>query len=178
MTKMQVKVNVHESVINKIKEKQVAKIRIDSFPDQVFTGTVTKVAQLASSSWASNSKNYEAIVQIDSFAATLKLKPGMTAEVEFLVGVYKDVVAIPVNAITEHFQQSYVYVYKNGKFERRQVKVGRSTTSFIEIVDGVEAGDVIAMDAYRRGMIDFGDAERAAKESPSDDKKETPTVTK
>ena len=42
MTKMQVKVNIHESLIKKIKVGQKAEIRIESFPSIVFVGTVTR----------------------------------------------------------------------------------------------------------------------------------------
>lgn len=49
MTRMQVKVNIHESLIKKIKAGQRAEVRIDAFPNVVFVGTVKSVSQLADS---------------------------------------------------------------------------------------------------------------------------------
>ena len=73
MTQMQVKVNIHESLIKKIKAGQKAEVRIDAFPNVVFVGTVKSVSQLADStrSWMSGGvKEYTTIVTIDDIQAT------------------------------------------------------------------------------------------------------------
>ena len=88
MTKMQVKVNIHESLIKKIKVGQKAEIRIESFPSIVFVGTVTSVSQLADSTrpWMTGGvKQYPTVVKLDDLKAQ-DLKPGMTAEAKVLVG--------------------------------------------------------------------------------------------
>jgi len=161
MLNMQVKLGIHESIINRIKKDQSVSIRLDAFPDIKLKGHVSYVAELAASSF-DNAKNYDATVLIKEIPETISLKPGMTAEVEILVGTYEDILAIPVGAVTEHFQLSYVYVTKGTEFTRRVVKSGRTTHSFVEIVEGLETGESVAMDAYRRGTNDFASAERKA----------------
>lgn len=173
MRKMQVEANVHESVVNKVSEGQNVIIRVDAYPDQTFNGTIKMVSKLANSSWNTTTKNYKVVVIIDEFPESIELKPGMTAECEILVGTYEDVIAVPVNAVTEHFQQNYVYALEKGRVKRRQVTVGRSTTSFLEITDGLDEGDVLTLDAYQRGLADFGDAEKEAQAMKSG-KKKTP----
>ena len=164
MSRMQVKANVHESVVDKIKAKQTADIRLDAFSDRRLKGTVKSVAGMAASSYSSV-QNYETIITVDELPGDLAIKPGMTAAVDILVGTYEDVIAVPVGAITEHFERSYVYVVTDGKPERRVVKVGRATHSFVEIVEGLDEGEEVALDAYQRGNEDFGAAEKEAKES-------------
>lgn len=164
MTRMQVKANVHESVVDKIEVGQKVDIRLDAFSDRKLKGTVSKVAGMAASSYSSV-QNYETIITIDELPKELAIKPGMTAEVDILVGTYRDVISVPVGAITEHFEQSYVYPVHNEQSERRLVKTGRSTHSFVEILEGLEEGDVVALDAYQLGMKDFADAEREAQQS-------------
>ncbi len=159
MANMQVRVNIHESVINRVKAGQVAAIRLDAFSDIKLKGKVTFVAELAASSY-SNTKNYDALVFIEDIPTNLALKPGMTAEVEIMVGTYENIVAVPVGAITEHFQQSYCYLDKGSKYDRRAVKTGRMTHSFVEVLEGLNPGDKIALDAYQRGTADFAAAER------------------
>jgi RND family efflux transporter MFP subunit len=161
MAKMQVKVQVHESVINKVKAEQMVNVRVDAFPDVVFTGKVLSVAELATSSF-SDAKNYDAVVLIEKIPEGVAAKPGMTAQVEILIGEYADIVALPVTAVTEHFKQSYAYVVNGLNVERRAVSVGRTTHSFVEIKSGLEAGEVVALDAYQRGLADFASAERDA----------------
>lgn len=162
MTKMQVKLSLHESVINRVKADQKASIRLDAFSDRRLDGKIKYVSELAASSFT-DSKSYDAIVLIDEFPTDIALKPGMTAEVEILVGTYKDILAVPVGTVTEHFQQSYVYVQKSKEsFERRAIKVGRTTHAFIEVLEGLAEGEVIATDAYQRGTKDFSASERKA----------------
>lgn len=161
MTRMQVKANVHESVVDRIEVGQKATIRLDAFSDTRLSGTVSKVAGMAASTYSSV-QNYETIILIDELPYDLAIKPGMTAAVDILVGTYEDVVAIPVGAITEHFEQSYVYVLTNDQSERRRVRTGRSTHAFVEITEGLEPGEDVALDAYQRGIKDFADVEREA----------------
>lgn len=163
MAKMQVKVQIHESVINKVKKGQTAAVRTDAFPDVSLIGRVESVAELATSSFSA-AKNYDAIVLIEKIPQGLSIKPGMTAQVEVMIGEYQDLLAVPVTAVTEHFKQSYMYVVESSQAERRAVKVGRTTHSFVEILEGVEAGERVALDAYQRGLADFSAAEREAEE--------------
>jgi HlyD family secretion protein len=161
MANMQVKLGIHESIVNRIKKDQSASIRLDAFPDVKLKGRISYVAELAASSF-DNAKNYDATVLIEEIPSGVSLKPGMTAEVEILIGTYEDILAIPVGGVTEHFQLSYVYLANGSSFIRKVVKTGRTTHSFVEIVEGLEVGESIAMDAYRRGTNDFASAERKA----------------
>ena len=99
----------------------------------------------------------------------MAIKPGMTAEVDILVGTYENVVAVPIGAITEHFQRTFVYVMVGNKGERRAVKTGRMTHSFVEIVEGLSSDEVVALDAYQRGTADFADAERSDDDAEEQD---------
>ncbi|PAY16410.1 hypothetical protein CKO51_27050 [Rhodopirellula sp. SM50] len=161
MTRMQVKANVHESVVDKITKGQKVDIRLDAFSERKLSGTVSKVAGMAASSYSSV-QNYETIIVIDELPKELAIKPGMTAAVDILVGTYEDVVTVPVGAITEHFERSYVYTVDGKTTQRRAVKTGRSTHSFVEIIDGLKEGETVALDAYQRGIEDFADVENEA----------------
>ena len=100
MTKMQVKLNIHESLIKKIKVGQKAEIRIESFPNIVFEGTVTSVSQLADSTrpWMTGGvKQYPTVVKLDDLKSQ-EIKPGMTAEAKVLVGELDNVLVVPVQA--------------------------------------------------------------------------------
>lgn len=164
MTRMQVKANVHESMVDKIEVGQQVDIRLDAFSEHKLSGTVSSVAGMASSSYSSV-QNYETIILIDELPEDLAIKPGMTAEVDFLVGTYADVISVPVGAITENFERSYVYCIDDGENRRTEVKTGRSTHSFVEITDGLSEGEVVALDAYQLGLKDFANTEQAVQHS-------------
>jgi hypothetical protein len=159
MSLMQVKVNVHESVVKKVKAGQRAKVRVDAFPNDTLTGTVKNVSQLAdsSSSWRRGGvKEYTTIVTLDD-ASQIDIKPGMTAEVEILVDNLRDVIAIPVQAVTEHKHQHFVYIKKGSGFERTPVEIGQSNNRMVEVKSGIEEGVDVALDARARGIADFED---------------------
>lgn len=159
MTLMQVKVNVHESMVKKVKAEQKAKIRVDAFANETFAGTVKSVAQLAdsSNSWRRGGvKEYTTIVTLDE-SPKIAIKPGMTAEVEILVDYLRDVISVPVQAVTEHKHQHYAYVKVGNDFERKEVEIGQSNNRMVEIVSGLEIDQEVALDARARGIIDFED---------------------
>ena len=171
MRNMKVQVDIHESVVNKVKKGQPVIVRVDAFPDQVFQARVERIANLATSS-RSASRSYSADIVIEEFPEGTPLKPGMTAEVEIMVGNYNDIIAVPVNAVTEHFQKTYAFVKTDSGFEQRNVKVGRSTHSFVEVLDGLAIDDIVALDAYQRGLAEFGDAEKDPGSADSEQRSE------
>lgn len=177
LSEMQVKVGIHESLVSKVKPGQRATVRIDAFPTQAFLGRVKKIAPLAESNFFSSAKNYTAIVTIDEIPEGIALKPGMTAQVEILAGIYPDVLAVPMQAIASNFGRKYVYVLQaNGSFERRKISVGKSNVSFVEVTSGLEAGEKVALDAFQRGIEDFGKASPEKAISEEDGNEESTVV--
>jgi len=157
MTKMQVKVNIHESLIKKIKAGQKAEIRIESFPSIVFTGTVKSVSQLSDSTrpWMTGGvKQYPTVVTLDSLLDQ-ELKPGMTAEAKILVGELNDVLVVPVQAVAEHKGEFYAFVAKPAGTERRKVKIGENNDTHVQILEGLTEGDQVALDARLRAADEF-----------------------
>lgn len=69
MANMQVKLGIHESIINRIKKDQEVSIRLDAFPDTKLKGSISYVAELAASSF-DNTKNYDATVLIKEIPET------------------------------------------------------------------------------------------------------------
>ena len=159
MSQMQVKVNVHESVVKKVAVGQKAEVRIDAFANIPLVGTVTKVSPLADStrSWSRGGvKEYTTIVTIDEMPEE-DLRPGMTAEVKILVGELHDVLVVPVQAVTEHDHNHYAYVRGEAGFDRYDVKLGESNRKHVEVLEGLAIGQLVALDARSRALDEFKD---------------------
>ena len=157
MTQMQVKVNIHESLIKKIKAGQKAEIRIDAFPNIVFVGTVKSVSQLADSTrpWMTGGvKEYPTIVTIDDLMGN-EVKPSMTAEAEILVGELKNVLVVPVQAVAEHKGEFFAFVEEPGGLLRRKVKIGENNETQVQVLEGLKEGDSVALDARLRLAAEF-----------------------
>jgi RND family efflux transporter MFP subunit len=142
LSQMQVKVTVHESKVDRIRPGMRARIRIQA---QEFQGTVVNVAnQPEPSSWFSSQvKEYATFVKIDGEAKDLR--PGMTAEVEILVAHLKNVLSVPVAAVVEQRGKFFCWVRQGGKVERRPLVLGMSNDKFIEVKDGLAAGDEVVL---------------------------------
>jgi len=168
MTSMQVKVNVHESMIKKVKVDQKTKIRVDAYPKLLLVGTVTKVSPLADStdSWRRGGvKAYTTLVVIDEMP-DVDLKPGMTAEVEIEVNEIAKALVVPVQAVTEHDREHFVYVEAEDGFQRRTVEIGDSNERMVQIVEGLSSGEQVALDARARGIEEFDGKVPSTDEEP------------
>lgn len=55
------------------------------------------------------------------------------------------VLCVPANAVHEADNGRFVYLVKDGLLEMRYVTVGLEGEAFVEIVDGLEQGDIVAL---------------------------------
>lgn len=155
MTKMGVKVRIHESYIKQVKKGQKVRITADAVPDQPLQGEVTKVGVLPDSQnrWMSpDLKVYLTTISIEGTKDWLK--PGMTAKVEILVDRLPDVIHVPVQAVTPLDGQQVCHVIRGGGTEPRSVEIGQYNDEFIEIKSGLKVGEKVLLrppDASARG---------------------------
>ena len=91
LSKMEVHTNVDEADVGNVTEKQEVNFTVDAFPARRFRGRVHQVRHAPTI--VQNVVTYDAVVRIDN--KELLLKPGMTANVQFLVSRQEDVLAIP-----------------------------------------------------------------------------------
>lgn len=157
LTKMRVKLKVHESVIKKVRPGHPATMTLDALPGRVLNGKVIKIATLAQSDgWRGGGvKQYETEVSIDDLPADAGLKPGMTAEVKILINTLADAITVPVQAVTEYDGKHVVYVADGSRVERREVQVGEANESLIQITKGLAEGEAVALDARVRAAADL-----------------------
>lgn len=91
LAKMEVHTNVDEADVGNVREGQDVVFTVDAFPARRFRGRVHQVRN--SPIVVQNVVTYVAVVRIDN--KELLLKPGMTANVQFLVSQKENVLTIP-----------------------------------------------------------------------------------
>jgi HlyD family secretion protein len=91
LSKMEVHTNVDEADVGNVTEGQEVTFTVDAFPARRFRGRVHQVRNAPTV--VQNVVTYDAVVRIDN--KELLLKPGMTANVQFLVNRREDVLTIP-----------------------------------------------------------------------------------
>ena len=91
LAKMEVHTNVDEADVGNVTEGQEVSFTVDAFPARRFKGRVHQVRNAPTV--VQNVVTYDAVVRIDN--KELLLKPGMTANVQFLVSRKEGVLTIP-----------------------------------------------------------------------------------
>jgi HlyD family secretion protein len=141
LSKMQVKVGIHESIIHRIKPGLAATVTL---PKTTLIGEVSTVASIAQSAgwWTGNVVNYDAIVQLPSVEG---LKPGMTAEVEVTMARHQDALLVPVTAVVETAEGYFCWTQTVAGIQRCPLQLGDSSDMLIVVEDGLEEGEQVVL---------------------------------
>lgn len=95
LTKMQVYAKTDESDVGQIRSGQKVTFKVDAYPRETFTGTVSQVRM--NSTVVQNVVTYDTIVDFNN--PELKLFPGMTAYVSIPVATAASVIKVPNGAL-------------------------------------------------------------------------------
>ena len=142
LSKMQVKVGIHESIIDRIKPGLAARITL---PDKTLDGQVSSVAVVTRPAgwWTGNVVKYDTIIQLPSAEG---LRPGMSAEVEVTMERHEDVLMVPVTAVVETAEGDLCWVKTVEGVQRRQLTLGDTDDAFIVVRAGLAEGDQVVLD--------------------------------
>jgi HlyD family secretion protein len=141
LSKMQVKIGIHESIIDRIKPGMTARVAL---PDKTLVGEVSTVASITRPAgwWTGNVVKYDTIIELPSVEG---LKPGMSAEVEVILAVHEDVLTIPVAAVVETGDEYFCWVKTAEGAQRHALKLGDSNDVFIVVKAGLQEGDEVVL---------------------------------
>jgi HlyD family secretion protein len=95
LTKMQVIASLDESDVGRIRPGQLVRFRVDAFPAEEFTGKVTQVRLQPQT--LQNVVTYSTVIDVPNLE--LKLKPGMTANVNIEIARRTNVLRVPNSAL-------------------------------------------------------------------------------
>ncbi len=154
LTNMQVVANVDEADIGNVKAGERVSFTVDAYPDDTFEGRVTQVRQEATTT--NNVVTYEVVINAPN--GSMKLKPGLTANVTIYTAERQGVLCVPSKALRftptpetvgdkkiEDIQgKNKVWVLEGNTLKARAIQVGMSDGLHTEIVNGIAKGaDVI-----------------------------------
>lgn len=154
LTDMRVIANVDEADIGEVKEGQRVTFTVDAFPEETFQGFVSQVRQEAAAE--SNVVTYEVVISAPN--EDLKLKPGLTANVNIFTLEMKDILTIPNKALRftpneamlsdgETIQnaegKSKVWVKEGAVLKAMPVKTGMTNGTLTQVLEGLSPGTEI-----------------------------------
>src|SRR6266853_294153 len=98
---MEARVDVNENDVVNVKVGDKASVKIDAYGDRKFHGTVYQIANTGKTTGAGTQEevtNFEVKIRIDD--AAVMLKPALSCTAEIHTNEAKDVVAVPMQAVT------------------------------------------------------------------------------
>jgi HlyD family secretion protein len=184
LNSMEVEVNINENDVVRVHKGDFADVRVDAYPDRTFKGVVTEIANSAKFNATQNMTeqvtNYVVKIRLDreSYADLITAQrknpflPGMTASADIKTLSKKQVVALPIAALTNRNPyalsnegsetaatapsksnensdkvfipgKTYVFVLDNNKVKAIEVTTGIQDIDYFEITKGLKAGDKV-----------------------------------
>jgi HlyD family secretion protein len=184
MSVVTAEVKVDETDIVNVKNGQTAEVTVDALPGKVFKGHVTTVGDQAilrstgiatsqSTTGTEEAKDFKVVVTLDN--PSDDLRPGLSATAKILTAEKKDVLSIPIQALTmrrpgetvesakdkkvdvaalskePQVQGVFVLKHEGRKLKAAFVPVstGITGTTDIEVISGLKAGDEIVTGSYK-----------------------------
>jgi len=144
MSAMKAVVNVAESSASRVATQQTAVVTVEAVAGQTFTGTVTRIAEVANPQnwWSGDVKEFSCEITLPGSTG---LKPSLSCTAEILVEVIPGALCVPVQAVFRRDREFIVYVMRNGASRETPVKVGKSSDTLAQILDGLRPGDEVAL---------------------------------
>ena len=135
--------DVFEQDLGMVHPGQAATIRVDAYPERAFSGKLTFIYPTVTP------ETRTAKVRVELANPQGLLKPAMYATVEFSSTSGKDArLSVPESAVLDTGTRQLVLVQRGGgRFEPRVVKLGIHADGYVEVLDGVKAGEDVVVSA-------------------------------
>ncbi|MBE7170091.1 MAG: efflux RND transporter periplasmic adaptor subunit [Williamsia sp.] len=139
--KLRLVVNIPEAYNNQLAARSAITFHVSTLPGKVFTGFVSRAAGSVDEKYRSEA------VEVDVDNRDLRLKPGMSAEVELPVTRSEAPMVVPTSAIVNSTEGKYVIRVADGKAQHVDVQEGNAQHDSTEVFGDIHAGDRIVVHA-------------------------------
>lgn len=143
LSRMQVRTFVDEPEIGHLQLGESARISWDALPGRIWTGKVATIPSTVVS--RGNRVVGELLVSVDNLDLTLL--PNVNVGVAIVTYSHENALVLPREAVHEEDGGNFVYVINGRHLHRREVKLGVSNLTHVEILNGINDGDTIAVNS-------------------------------
>jgi HlyD family secretion protein len=141
LDRLRVRVYVDEPELGRVAEGQPVTITWDALPGKQWHGTVER--KPASIQALGSRQVGEVICSIEN--PNRELIPGANVNAEIRTAVVEDAMVVPKETLRHDAQGDYVFALNGDTVVRRPVKKGASSTTAIQVVEGLAEGDAVAL---------------------------------
>jgi RND family efflux transporter MFP subunit len=148
MDSREVEVDVNEAYINRVRPGQRAECVLDAYPEWRIPAHVISIVPTADRQKAT----VRVRIGLDQLDA--RILPDMGIKVSFLedatAAASVPQVRVPPDAIVSDDGASHVWIVRDGRVERRSVKTAETPDGQVAVLEGLEGGETLVVDAPAR----------------------------
>jgi RND family efflux transporter MFP subunit len=136
---MRVRLRVPEKMAAWVKTGQEVTVSVEAYPGRAFTGKITRI----NPSVDQQTRAFEVEALIDNRESLLK--PGFFVKATIPSSFVVEALVVPQDALLYVYGVYKVFVIEGNTVKEKEVKIGERTGDDVEIVEGLSAGDRIAL---------------------------------
>ena len=161
LSRVWVVAEVYERDLARVQPGDAVEVKVDAVPGRSFAGRVGYVYPTL------NAETRSTPVRVELDNPEGLLRPGMFAQLDFAPGASRQRLLLPASAVIDDGERRVVLrALGEGRFEPVAVRLGEHGRAFVEVLDGVAAGDRVVVSA--NFLIDSESQLRAALAGLSD----------
>lgn len=142
--RVKIHLDVPEKYFPQVSIGQQARVRVEAYPKEVFTGTVTRISPVV------ETETRTAPIEISIDNTGHRLKPGMFAGIQLVLEKKDNVPTVMKEAIIGREPSTYVFVVNDGVARMRDVTLGIGENDRFEVLKGLKTGDLVAVMGQER----------------------------
>ena len=144
LTRVKVDFNLPEILLSRLSPGLALEVRSDAYPDRAFTAVVTSVGTRVDPA----TRSVNTVAEIENRDGPLR--PGMFMTVRVQLSSNPAALLVPEQALVPQGTRQFVYMIVDGRAARREVTLGMRMRGEVQILTGLEAGDLVVTEGTQR----------------------------
>ncbi|MEE8525492.1 MAG: HlyD family efflux transporter periplasmic adaptor subunit [Thermoanaerobaculia bacterium] len=145
LSKMEAEVFVLEADAGGLEVGKPATVIVEAAPDVLHAATIRRVDAVAKPRSRGSPVQYFGVtLEIEATDPEI-MKPGQRVRATLLLAELEDAVIVPRQAVDQESGEARVYVREGGEFVPRPVKIGTASMGLMEVIEGLDDGEIIAL---------------------------------
>jgi HlyD family secretion protein len=145
VARMVVETSASERDMHRLRVGQTASISLEAYPDVRLAGRVLRVGTLARQTGSADDKRFDLLIEVDP--GDVDVRPEMTARADVRLAERTGVLLVPINAVAVADGLSVATVAGRQGLETRVVRLGETSDTMAEVIEGLAEGERVSLDA-------------------------------
>lgn len=133
--------NINEVDVEQLKRGHEARLTFDAIPNFSVPGAIDVIAPSARRDGNIRVFPIEVIFEVTD----ARVRPGISATVDIPISRVENVVSVLLSAVFRRDGETFVYLRNGNSWEQRSVETGINNMQHVEILSGLQDGDVVAL---------------------------------